>query len=51
VINDLSTCINELWDSLPLDSVIASILDPRTKWFPRIPAGEIKEALDAMKIV
>ena len=51
VIDDLERCLNELWDELPLDTVIASILDPRTKWFPRIPANEIKEALVSMKKV
>jgi hypothetical protein len=51
VIEDLERCLNELWDDLPLDTVIASILDPRTKWFPRIPANEIKEALLCMKKV
>jgi len=49
IIEDLERCLNALWDELPLDTVIASILDPRTKWFPRIPANEIKEALSCMK--
>lgn len=51
IIEDLEGCLNNLWDDLPLDTVIASILDPRTKWFPRIPANEIKEALSCMKKV
>jgi hypothetical protein len=48
---DLLNCINELWDRLPIDTVIASILDPRTKWYSRIPKAEINEALKDMKKV
>lgn len=48
---DLIQCINELWDKLPIDTVIASILDPRTKWYSRIPKAEIAEALKEMKKV
>jgi len=48
VIKDLTNEINELWDKLPIDTVIASILDPRTKFFPRIPAHEITEALKTL---
>jgi hypothetical protein len=51
IIEDLQGCLDNLWDDLPLDTVIASILDPRTKWFPRIPANEITEALSCMKKV
>jgi hypothetical protein len=51
VIVDLQEELNRLWDLLPIDTVIASILDPRTKWFPRIPANEIKEALSVLKKV
>lgn len=43
---DKSICI--LWDDLPVDTVIASILDPRTKFFDRIPKKEINEALKIM---
>jgi hypothetical protein len=48
---DLQESLNNLWDDLPLDTVTASILDPRTKWFHRIPNHEINEALAALKQV
>ncbi len=51
VIVDLQEELDRLWDVLPIDTVIASIFDPRTKWFPRIPANEIKEALSVLKKV
>ncbi len=41
--------LNVLWDSLPIDTVIASILDPRTKWYDKIPKHEIAEALNILK--
>jgi hypothetical protein len=37
-----------LWDNLPIDTVIASLLDPRTKFFDRIPKHEVNEALKIM---
>jgi hypothetical protein len=49
VILDLLECLNVLWDSLPIDTVIASILDPRTKWYDRIPKHEITEALKVLQ--
>jgi hypothetical protein len=49
--NDLQAEFDVLWDNLPIDTVIASILDPRTKWYHRIPPNEIKEALVIMKKV
>jgi len=49
IANDLLEELNQLWDNLPVDSVIASILDPRTKWHDKIPAQEIKEALSLLK--
>lgn len=51
VMVDLLDSLNDLWDALPAESVIASILDPRTKFFDRIPDNEIKEALQMMKKV
>lgn len=48
---DLSEEINRLWDNLPIDTVIATLLDPRTKFFHRIPKGEVNEALAIMKEV
>jgi hypothetical protein len=50
VSTDLLQCLNELWDTLPIDTVIASILDPRTKWFEKIPKNEINEALKILKV-
>lgn len=41
IMNDFKDEINSLWDRLPLDTVIASVLDPRTKFFGKIPIGEI----------
>jgi hypothetical protein len=49
IMKDLQESINELWDRLPVDTVIASILDPRTKFFERIPQQEIDEALKILK--
>ena len=51
VAKDLQNSLNELWNDLPIDTVISSILDPRTKWYPRIPGHEIKEAVDILKKV
>lgn len=48
---DLQNSLNILWDELPIDTVVASLLDPRTKWFRRIPKGEIAEALAMLKKV
>ena len=48
VADDLSESISVLWDNLPIDTVIASILDPRTKFFDRIPKNEINEAIKIM---
>jgi hypothetical protein len=49
VLFDLQESLNQLWDTLPIDSVISSILDPRTKWHERIPTKEITEALKTMQ--
>lgn len=49
IMKDFKEEINGLWDKLPLDTVIASILDPRTKFFDRIPKDEMNEALDTLK--
>lgn len=48
---DLQESLNLLWDKLPVDTIIASILDPRTKFFHRIPKKEIEEGLKVMKKV
>jgi len=49
VITDLLECLNKLWDSLPIDTVIASIIDHRTKWHDRIPKHESTEALNILQ--
>jgi len=46
---ELKEKLNILWDKLPIDTVIATMLDPRTKWLEKIPADEIKEALHTLK--
>jgi hypothetical protein len=51
VIVELEKEINSLWDNLPVDTVIATLLDPRTKFFPRIPEHEVTEALKVLKKV
>lgn len=48
---DMVKSISELWDNLPIDTVIASILDPRVKFFDPIPKSEINEALKIMATV
>ncbi len=48
---DMLKSIAELWDNLPIDTVIASILDPRVKFFDPIPKSEINEALKIMATV
>jgi hypothetical protein len=49
IMKDLQNSINQLWDDLPIDTVIASILDPRTKFFDKIPENEITNALKTLK--
>jgi len=39
------------WDKLPIDTVIASVLDPRTKKYHKIPPHEINEAVKIIKSV
>lgn len=51
IMKDLQNSINQLWDDLPIDTVIASILDPRTKFFDKIPENEITIALKTLKKV
>jgi len=48
-LDDFKDEINSLWDRLPLDTVIASILDPRTKFYDKIPQNEIDEALKTLQ--
>jgi hypothetical protein len=49
VMEDLGKELNIFWDSLPIDTVIATILDPRTKMFHKIPPKEIDEAVKILK--
>lgn len=51
VADDLLEELNQLWDKLPVDTIIATLLDPRTKWYDKIPKEEIKEALSILKQV
>ncbi len=51
VLEDLHEEINVLWDKLPIDTVIATTLDPRTKFYSKIPKKELKEALKVMQEV
>lgn len=48
---DLKRCLGELWDNLPLDTVSATILDPRFKFYDKIPKKETKEALESLRDV
>jgi len=49
IIQDLEESLCGLWDRLPIDSVISSILDPRVKFLTNIPSSEIEEALEILK--
>lgn len=40
--------LNVVWNTIPVDTVIASLLDPRTKDIDGIPAHELKEAKDQL---
>jgi hypothetical protein len=51
IADDLITEICALWDNLPIDTVIATFLDPRTKSLPQIPKVELEEALKILKKV
>ena len=51
MIVDMENSLNLLWNNLPIDSVIASILDPRVKEFQKIPQNEIDEAKAILKDV
>lgn len=48
---DLEEELKIFWDKLPIDTVIATILDPRTKKFHKIPPNEIGEAVKILKSV
>jgi hypothetical protein len=49
VIKDMEEELKIFWDKLPIDTVIASILDPRTKKYHKIPPYEINEAVKIIK--
>jgi hypothetical protein len=48
---DLKEVLNQLWDNLPLDTVSATMLDPRFKFYEKIPKNERNESLDRLKAV
>jgi len=46
IINDLTESLNQIWDNLPIDTVIAVFLDPRLSHIlPNIPKEERDEAI------
>jgi hypothetical protein len=49
VLEDLKKELENLWNNLPIDTVIACTLDPRTKYYTKIPKSELKEALKIMQ--
>jgi hypothetical protein len=51
VIKDMEEELKIFWDKLPIDTVIASVLDPRTKKYHKIPPHEINEAVKIIKSV
>ncbi len=51
VANELKKCLDALWDDLPLDTVSATILDPRFKFYDKIPKNETREALERLREV
>jgi len=44
IVVDFQERLNVVWNTIPVDTVIATILDPRTKDIDGIPAEEVKEA-------
>lgn len=51
IANDLKECLNQLWDNLPLDTVSATLLDPRFKFYDKIPRNERNESLEQLQSV
>jgi hypothetical protein len=51
IANDLQESLNALWNKLPLDTVSATILDPRFKFYDKIPKKEVTEAIESLKKV
>lgn len=51
ITKDLQEELNYIWDHLPIDTVIATLLDPRTKFYSKIPKKEETEALRILKKV
>ena len=51
IAKDLKETLNELWDNLPLDTVSATMLDPRFKFYDKIPKPERNESLEQLKKV
>ena len=52
VLAEFQEALNQLWDKLPIDTVIATILDPRVKnSLKGLPAEELNIAVETMKKV
>jgi hypothetical protein len=48
VVEDFQNQLNALWNKLPIDSIIATFLDPRVKVLSQIPKNEHDEAVRVM---
>lgn len=52
VISDLQERLNQIWDKLPIDTIIATLLDPRIKTsLEQIPKREIIKATKLLEQV
>ena len=52
VLAEFKEALNQLWDNLPIDTVIATILDPRVKnSLKGIPSEELNKAVETLKKV
>ena len=48
VVEEFQNALNSLWNKLPIDSIIATFLDPRVKVLSQIPKNEHDEAVRTM---
>jgi len=48
VVEEFQNQLNSLWNKLPIDSIIATFLDPRVKVLSQIPKNEHDEAVKTM---
>jgi hypothetical protein len=48
VIEEFKFALNALWNKLPIDTIIATFLDPRVKVLDQIPKREHDEAVKTM---